>query len=123
MVSDTGIGIDKAVMNRIFEPFYTTEKPGEGTGLGLAMVYGIVKGHGGRITCYSEPGVGTTFKIYLPVHQVETEPDVPTSRESSVCVTGTILLVDDEESIRSLGRNSGKLRVQCPYRRRRARSR
>ncbi|MGO9570817.1 MAG: PAS domain S-box protein, partial [Desulfomonilaceae bacterium] len=103
MVSDTGIGMDKALMDRIFEPFYTTKKPGEGTGLGLAMVYGIVKSHGGHITCYSEPGAGTTFKIYLPVHQADAELDAPTSRESSACVTGTILLVDDEEFVRSLG--------------------
>lgn len=102
VVTDTGIGIDKALMDRIFEPFFTTKKPGEGTGLGLAMVYGIVKGHGGHITCYSEPGTGTTFKIYLPLHHAGTEPDSPISRESSASMAGTILLVDDEEFVRSL---------------------
>ena len=103
-VSDTGIGIDKASMDRIFEPFYTTKKPGEGTGLGLSMVYGIVKSHGGHIACYSAPGVGTTFKIYLPVHQVESEVDVETSQSLSAFGTGTILLVDDEEFVRDLGK-------------------
>ena len=103
-VSDTGIGIDKASMDRIFEPFYTTKKPGEGTGLGLAMVYGIVKSHGGHIACYSDLGVGTTFKIYLPVHQVEMEVDVETSQGFSAFGTGTILLVDDEDFIRDLGK-------------------
>jgi two-component system, cell cycle sensor histidine kinase and response regulator CckA len=102
-ITDTGVGIDKASLGRIFEPYYTTKKPGEGTGLGLATVYGIVKGHGGHINCYSEPGVGTTFKIHLPVHRIEMEPDVETSQELPVFGTGTILLVDDEEFVRSLG--------------------
>jgi PAS domain S-box-containing protein len=102
-VSDTGTGIDKASSDRIFEPFYTTKKPGQGTGLGLAMVYGIVKAHGGHITVHSEPGAGTSFEIYLPAHQVETEPDVAKSSQFGAFGDGTILLADDEELVRSLG--------------------
>lgn len=103
-VRDTGIGIDSPSMDRIFEPFYTTKKPGEGTGLGLATVYGIVKSHGGHITCQSEPGLGTTFEIYLPVPQIETETDAETGPAFPAFGTGTILLVDDEAFIRELGK-------------------
>jgi PAS domain S-box-containing protein len=104
IVRDTGIGMDRATTDRIFEPFYTTKKLGEGTGLGLAMVYGIVKSHRGHITCDSEPGKGSTFKICLPAHQLEGEADVSTSAEFSALGAGTILLVDDEVLVRQLGR-------------------
>ncbi len=102
-VSDTGHGMERDVVDRIFEPFYTTKKPGQGTGLGLAMVFGVVKSHGGHITCYSEPGVGTEFKIYLSVIEAEEELDGGTTQELHAFGTETILLVDDEELIRDLG--------------------
>ncbi|HVO85264.1 MAG TPA: PAS domain S-box protein [Syntrophobacteria bacterium] len=104
MVSDTGSGMDHETLERIFEPFFTTKGVGRGTGLGLAMVYGIVKSHKGYITCYSEIGHGTTFKIYLPT--VEEAPEVPGEWEERLPEGGTetILLVDDEESVRQLGK-------------------
>jgi PAS domain S-box-containing protein len=101
-VSDTGHGMDKAVLEHIFEPFYTTKEPGVGTGLGLAMVFGIVKSHRGHIFCYSEPGSGTTFKIYLPAIMKEIEQDTDTTREMPAFGNETVLLVDDEDSIREV---------------------
>ena len=102
-VSDTGHGMEREVVHRIFEPFFSTKKPGEGTGLGLAMVFGIVKGHGGHITCYSQPGVGTAFHIYLPViHHQDRDEEIVT-RQEPAGGTETLLLVDDEEFIRDLG--------------------
>jgi len=95
-VSDTGHGIDAEAMNRIFEPYFTTKETGEGTGMGLAMVHGIVKSYGGDITAESEPGKGTTFNIYLP----RIEADVsPVAEVSDVLPMGTerILFVDDEK--------------------------
>jgi CheY-like chemotaxis protein len=107
-ISDTGQGMDRETLEHIFEPFFTTKGVGSGTGLGLAMVYGIIKGHGGYIMCYSEPGEGTTFKIYLPVMEGdparnETEPN----RNAAVPEGGseTILLVDDEEILRDIGKD------------------
>lgn len=103
-VSDTGQGMKKEVVDRIFEPFFSTKRVGEGTGLGLAMVYGIVKGHGGFITCYSTPGVGTTFRIYLPAAvRIEEQSEVAVEEPKPTFGTETVLLVDDEESIRQLG--------------------
>jgi two-component system cell cycle sensor histidine kinase/response regulator CckA len=95
--------MDKEVLEHIFEPFYTTKEADEGTGLGLAMVFGIVKSHKGHITCYSEPGAGTTFKIYLPAIVREIERDVAVSLPMPAFGTETILLVDDEKSIRKVG--------------------
>ncbi|MFC1834299.1 PAS domain S-box protein [Thermodesulfobacteriota bacterium] len=103
-VSDTGHGMKKEVLEQIFEPFFTTKEVGRGTGLGLAMVYGIVKSYGGRITCDSEPGIGTTFKIYLPVIEEEREPETESTQEMPAFGTETILIVDDEERVRNLGK-------------------
>jgi len=102
-VSDTGIGMDEKTRERVFEPFFTTKGPDKGTGLGLAMVYGIVKQHGGFIHLYSEPGKGTALKVYFPA--IEAQPDaVPAIRREEIVRGGTetILLAEDEESIRTL---------------------
>ena len=102
-VTDTGSGIDKETLEHIFEPFFTTKSVGEGTGLGLAVVHGIVKQHGGHVRCYSEPGRGTTFKIYIPALTSGEEHEETTFRETTRGGSETILLVDDEELIRDLG--------------------
>jgi signal transduction histidine kinase len=74
-VSDTGPGLGQKTLEHVFDPFYSKEDSGEKTGLGLSMVYGIVKNHGGYISCSSEPKIGTTFMIYLPVTEKEAETD------------------------------------------------
>ena len=103
LVSDTGHGIAPAVIDRIFDPFFTTKKTGEGTGLGLSVVYGIVKSYGGTINVYSEPGIGTTFKVYLP--KIETSTAVETkSIEPIPGGKEHILFVDDEEMLAETGR-------------------
>jgi len=104
-VEDTGIGMDPETMKHIFEPFFTTKETGKGTGMGLAMVYGVVKNHNGFITVESEVGKGSVFTIYLPaVEKVLEERKVET--ECPIRGTGTILVVDDEEPIRALLRDS-----------------
>ncbi len=108
-VTDTGVGMDKETLSHVFDPFFTTKPVGKGTGLGLASVYGIVKGHDGYIQCYSEAGQGTVFRIYLPaadelVPQEETQPGsaLPEGHGHGE----TILVVDDEPEIRELTREA-----------------
>jgi len=103
-ISDTGHGMDREILEHVFEPFYTTKGVGKGTGLGLAMVYGIVKNHEGYILCYSEISTGTTFKIYLPAMEQSGQRQKADDMED-LFENGdeTILLVDDEEYIRELG--------------------
>ncbi len=102
-VTDTGTGIDESTLEHIFEPFYTTKAAGEGTGLGLSMVHGIVRRHGGYIRCYSEPGKWTTFKIYLPALSSDEDIEVVPVGPMPSGGSETILLVDDEEDIRDVG--------------------
>ena len=100
-IADTGYGIEKEVRHRIYEPFFTTKEPEQGTGLGLSMVYGIVKNHHGHIECDSEPGAGTRFNIYFPVSKSVNalKDEISTKKEKLATGNETILLVEDNESI------------------------
>ncbi len=100
-VSDTGSGIDKAILPRIFDPFFTTKEVGKGTGLGLSIVYGIVKQSGGYIWVYSEPGHGTTFKVYLPATVKPVEQPLQRAEGSGRAQGQLLLVVEDEHGIRN----------------------
>ena len=102
-VTDTGSGMDRETLNHIFDPFFTTKETGKGSGLGLATAYGIVNAHGGYIQCYSEPGQGTTFKIFFPAQEsdaLQSEESAPAEKTRGN--QETILVVDDEPEIRDL---------------------
>jgi signal transduction histidine kinase len=104
-VTDTGIGMDDAIREKIFEPFFSTKEAGQGSGMGLASVYGIIKNHGGFLRVYSEKGEGTSFSIYLPASEREVvEESSGTLRDDIQYGRGTILLVDDEDMIVEVGR-------------------
>ena len=105
-VEDTGVGMPPEVMAKIFEPFFTTKEVGKGTGLGLSTVYGIVKQTGGYIFADSEPGKGTTFRLYLPRHIPEAAEPAPgprpkPERPRDLTGTGRVLLVEDEDAVRN----------------------
>jgi PAS domain S-box-containing protein len=107
-VSDDGCGMEKEIQENLFEPFFTTKETGKGTGLGLSTIYGIVKQNNGLINVYSEPGTGTTFKIYLPRHKTEKGSDIPANTSSEDMPTGseTILLVEDETPILQMAKTT-----------------
>ncbi|MEO8199194.1 MAG: response regulator, partial [Gemmatimonadota bacterium] len=100
-VSDTGMGMSDEVKSHLFEPFFTTKDQSRGTGLGLATCYGIAKQNGGHIAAYSEPGVGTIMRVYLPVARQPAESSVPREEEIMPDGTETILLVEDDAAVRN----------------------
>ena len=106
IIADTGHGMEKEIWEHIFEPFFTTKETGKGTGLGMAVVYGIVKSHGGYITCHSEPGQGATFKIYFPVLKSQDVEIAAKKKEQENMPGGNeiLLLVDDDKTFLDLGR-------------------
>jgi PAS domain S-box-containing protein len=105
-VSDTGCGMDQRTIQKIFDPFFTTKPPGEGTGLGLSVVHGIMNAHDGAITVYSQPGEGAVFHLYFPAHDAEAVPDNELAERTPRGQGERILFVDDEEMLIQLGRKT-----------------
>jgi CheY-like chemotaxis protein len=106
-MTDTGCGMTEEVKSHLFEPFFTTKSAEKGTGLGLATVYGIVRQSGGHIDVYSEPGLGTTFKVYLPAVEEAATPRPPRERtEAAEGGAETVLLVEDDAGVRELARRA-----------------
>lgn len=111
-ISDTGTGMDKATQARIFEPFFTTKELGKGTGLGLSTVFGIVKQSGGNIWVYSEPGGGTTFKVYFPVGEGSDNEVLEFVEPETLDGTETVLLVEDQDEVRQVAQ---EILRRCGY--------
>jgi PAS domain S-box-containing protein len=109
-ISDTGFGMDEATRSRIFEPFFTTKQAGGGTGLGLAVVYGIVQAHGGAIDLVSAPGGGTTFKLYLPIPARPPEETARPKATEPIAGSGTLLVIDDEPLLARLVKEAAERR-------------
>ena len=101
-INDSGMGMDETTRKRLFEPFYTTKEMGKGTGLGLSIVYGIIKQHNGFLNVYSEKGIGTIFKIYLPLIEMALDSHINELEEVLEGGVETVLIADDDESIRDL---------------------
>jgi CheY-like chemotaxis protein len=99
-ITDTGSGMSRSTIEKIFDPFFTTKQHGKGTGLGLSTTLGIVKSHAGFLSVSSDPGRGTTFKIFLPAEDTESTPAKTVAREQIQGNNELVLLVDDEESVR-----------------------
>jgi CheY-like chemotaxis protein len=110
--TDTGVGMDQKTQDRIFEPFFTTKEVGKGTGLGLAVVYGIIKQHDGFITVYSDPGAGTTYNIYMPIIEATIEQTKTSKTADARGGSETILVAEDDEAVRVL---TVKLLMEAGY--------
>ena len=110
-VTDTGVGIQADHVERIFEPFFTMKDEGKGSGLGLATVYGIVKGHGGTVRVYSELGVGSRFMVYLPAHEGGAVPQTAPT-DDAPRGSGVVMVVDDEKIVR---RTAGRMLAALGY--------